>query len=145
MEENSGIKFHEAMTALACQWVGPASETIHHMTVVMPTGKALLEPSVMGVKNELKKETYPLPPTLEQAKTIVECFQQGAVRADNTVSDNVSQHAALDTTALESERWEGTEEEERAAYVTELCYIHAKLMVIDDRRVLVRVFFALGQ
>ena len=141
MEENSGIKFHQAMTALARQWIGPREGPSDPTTVsvVLPTGKALIEPSAAGTKNEYKKETFPLPTTIEEAKSIIEQFQQGAesVRGDETVSDTVSQHALLDTTSLQDEKWEGTSEEEKAAYVSELCYIHSKLMIVDDRRVIV--------
>lgn len=142
IEENSGIKFHQAMTALARQWVGPNEGPSDPVTVsvVVPTGKALTEPSAVGTKNETKKETYPLPATLEEANAIIDQFQRGAegIRGDDTVSDTVSQHALLDETTLEDEKWEGTEEEERMAYVSELCYIHTKLMVVDDRTVIVR-------
>lgn len=43
-----------------------------------------------------------------------------------------------DTTGLHDERWLGNEQEEKDCYITELCYIHSKLMIVDDRRVIVR-------
>lgn len=43
-----------------------------------------------------------------------------------------------DITRLQDERWLGNEQEEKDCYITELCYIHSKLMIVDDRRVIVR-------
>jgi phospholipase D1/2 len=41
-----------------------------------------------------------------------------------------------DTTSLHDERWLGSEEEEKDCYITELLYIHSKVMIVDDRRVI---------
>jgi len=58
------------------------------------------------------------------------------LRKDEKVADNVGQHALLDETTLLDEEWLGTADEERDSYVTELLYIHSKLMIVDDRRVI---------
>jgi len=42
----------------------------------------------------------------------------------------------LDRTSLEDELWVASEEEELEAYVSELRYIHTKLMIVDDRKVI---------
>ncbi|KAG8764176.1 hypothetical protein FRC12_008241 [Ceratobasidium sp. 428] len=42
----------------------------------------------------------------------------------------------MDRTTLADERWDGTEQEERDCYVSELLYIHSKVMIVDDRRVI---------
>jgi len=42
----------------------------------------------------------------------------------------------MDRTRLRDEVWLGSEEEEKASYITELLYIHSKVMVVDDRRVI---------
>jgi len=52
------------------------------------------------------------------------------------VSDNVGQHAMRAPGSLLQERWFGTEQEELNCYVSELLYIHSKLMIVDDRRVI---------
>lgn len=52
------------------------------------------------------------------------------------MSDNVGDHALANPDSLASERWLGTDDEEIEAYVTELCYIHSKLLIVDDRRVI---------
>jgi phospholipase D1/2 len=41
-----------------------------------------------------------------------------------------------DVTSLHDERWLGSEEEEKDCYITELLYIHSKVMIVDDRRVI---------
>ena len=65
----------------------------------------------------------------------------------------VGQHAMQDTSSLFDEQWDGTDEEELSCIVSEvcpaahrytsqmlnlykLCYIHSKLMIVDDRRVI---------
>ncbi len=141
MEENSGVKFQQALVALARQWVGKAPDgeaDQTSVTIVVPdetNAGATLE----GTKNQLKTETYPLPRSVEEARDIIERFQHGAddLRSDEDVSDNVVQHMLNDRTTLLDEKWLGTEEEERNAYVSELLYIHSKVMIVDDRRVIV--------
>ncbi|KAH9926358.1 phospholipase D/nuclease [Amylocystis lapponica] len=140
MEEKSGIKFHQAMAALARMWVGQreGKEDPVDVSVVIPTGNINTEPAPSGAKVELKTESYPLPQTFDEARDIVNRFQHGAdaLRSDEPVSDNVIQHMLTDRTSLLDEQWLGTEDEERFAYVSELLYIHSKLMIVDDRRVI---------
>jgi len=42
-----------------------------------------------------------------------------------------------DSTDLRDEMWLGTAQEEKDCYVTELLYIHSKVMIVDDRRVII--------
>lgn len=109
------------------------------VSVSIPTGKSLVEQSTSGAKPEMKVETYPLPETVEEAQDIVDRWNRAAqeIRSDEDVSDNVVQHMLHDRTTLLDEKWLGTEEEERNAYVSELLYIHSKVMIVDDRRVIV--------
>jgi len=80
----------------------------------------------------------PIPVDDEAARRVVERFQNGArgVRSDDPVADNVAQHRLGDKTSLLEEKWLGTEEEELHAYVSEMIYIHSKVMIVDDRRVI---------
>lgn len=155
MEEKSGVKFQEAEVALARQWVGEAFESavvtddesktnvaavpMSTVSLAMPVESENVTVSVEGVKNELKATEFKLPATVSEAKDIIEQFERGAdgLRGDENVSDNVNQHRMIDHTSLLEEKWLGTEEEELNAYVSELVYIHSKLMIVDDRRVLV--------
>ena len=141
MEENSGIKFQQAMVALARQWVGQEDDgQPQTVSIVVPDETIATATSEgTGTKNPLKTETYPLPQSVDEARAIIERFEHGAdaLRSDEDVADNVVQHMLADKTSLLDEKWLGTEEEERNAYVSELLYIHSKVMIVDDRRVIV--------
>ncbi|KAH9929263.1 phospholipase D [Fomitopsis serialis] len=140
LEQQSGITFHQAMTALARMWVGRDEEhnAPKETTVVLPTGKLAEEITASGGKPELKTETYQLPQSYEEAKDIVDRWHDTAIRlrGGGDISDNVVQHMMHDRTDLKEEGWLGTPDEEKAAYVSELLYIHSKLMIVDDRRVI---------
>ncbi|KAH9830329.1 phospholipase D/nuclease [Rhodofomes roseus] len=139
IEGRSGIKFHQAMTALARLWVGKDEEhdAPKETTVVLPTGNLVDQPSAAGQQPELKTETYQLPQSYEEAQEIVDRWHRAAIslREGGDISDNVVQHTMEDRTNLKEEGWLGTPEEEKAAYVSELLYIHSKVMIVDDRRV----------
>ena len=121
-------------------------------------------------KGKEKDKTFKvlIPVDSEAARRVVTNFQNGArgVRSDDPVADNVSQHRFEDKTSLLQEKWLGTEEEELNAwvfrlssccwllllivpafflisYVSELLYIHSKVMIVDDRRVIVNPFLFL--
>ena len=141
IEERSGVSFHQLNVALGRIWVGSGEgiEDPKEVSVAIPTGKSLAEQTTSGKKPELKTETYPMPASVEEAREIVDRWRNAAqeLRSDEDVSDNVVQHMLHDRTSLLDERWAGTEDEERAAYVSELLYIHSKVMIVDDRRVIV--------
>ncbi|KAI0071462.1 phospholipase D/nuclease [Panus rudis PR-1116 ss-1] len=141
IEERSGVKIQQAMVALARQFVGETMDgpdSFKEVSVVLPSSSFTTEPAVAGTKNELKTAKYPLPQSVEEAQQIIERFQHGAdeLRSDEDVSDSVAQHMLRDQTTLYDEKWLGTPEEELFAYVSELVYIHSKVMIVDDRRVI---------
>ncbi|KAA1473211.1 phospholipase D/nuclease [Dentipellis sp. KUC8613] len=136
MEANSGVKFNQAQVALARQWVGDSADPEQPKEVTVQMPQATTEGIVLSGKTAVKKETYALPATYAEAVDVIEKFQRGAGRGDEEVADTVGQHALGDRTALEQERWLGSEQEELDAYVSELSYIHTKLMIVDDRRVI---------
>lgn len=173
IEENSGVKFHEAQVAHARlymsqdQFTHYAKSETKQVTVSIP--QATTEGIVESDKSAPQTETITVPETDDAAREIVEKFEHGAdnLRRDSEVSDSVSQHLLDDRTTLLDEKWLGTEEEELNAYgtcfligpishklifypphryVSELLYIHSKLMIVDDRRVIVSscAFKALG-
>lgn len=144
MEENSGVKFQQAVVALGRQWVGNDLDNEgtwqpDSVSMVLPADNSNIGVGVEGTKVERKTETYPLPKTVDEARQIIERFEHGAdeLRSDENVADNVVQHMLRDSTNLLDEKWAGTEEEERSAFVSELLYIHSKVMIVDDRRVIV--------
>ncbi|PVG01208.1 phospholipase D/nuclease [Serendipita vermifera] len=135
MEEKTGITFHQAQVALARKWIGKVDENWVQDTVAI---KAPTETKA-GIVEEgdaSKTEAVKYPETEEEAEKILKAFERGAGRADDEVSDTVAQHAMKDFTSLHDERWLGSEEEEKDCYITELLYIHSKVMIVDDRRVI---------
>jgi len=79
-----------------------------------------------------------MPQTIEEARKIIDRFEHGsdAIRDDENVADNVAQHMLHDRTSLVDELWCASEEEELNCYVSELLYIHSKVMIVDDRKVI---------
>ncbi|KAJ7187275.1 phospholipase D [Mycena filopes] len=138
IEETSGIKFHEAQVALARQWIGNDDENpeLKEVTITMPVETK--EGLVVSDKTPPKTEAVAIPRTEREARELIERFEAAAkrVRGDEDVADNVAQHMLSDRTSLLEEKWLGTPEEELDAYVSELLYIHTKLMIVDDRRVI---------
>jgi len=135
MEQNSGVKFTEAQVALARQWVaGDMLTTQREIILSLPQEQAELQTSTE--KDKLTTFKVPIPVDGEAARHVVEKFQNGAVRSDDLIADNVGQHRHQDSTSLLQEKWLGTEEEELNSYVSELVYVHSKVMIVDDRRVI---------
>ncbi|KAH9971268.1 phospholipase D [Russula compacta] len=140
MEANSGVKFNQAQVALARQWIGDSADpnTPSEVTIKLPDPTS--EGVVLSDKTKVKAEKYPLPRQYNDAVAMIERFESGANalvgRQHDAVSDTVGQHALQDVTELADEQWLGSETEELDSYVSELSYIHTKLMIVDDRRVI---------
>ena len=156
-ETKSGVKFGQAQAALARQWAYDSvnGDMPTEVTIKIPSGGRFLTE-----KTEVKTEKYPIPASYDEAITMIERFEHSASALGGTryaaVADTVGQHALQDETRLADEQWFGTKEEEldscviglilrRSApkfyvlsrYVSELSYIHSKVMIVDDRRVIV--------
>ncbi|KAG1734909.1 uncharacterized protein EDB91DRAFT_1056622 [Suillus paluster] len=139
MEANSGVSFYQAQTALARQWEGPrytSGDTPKEVFIRVP------QPAQEGIgsnqQTKMKLVKVPLPASYDEAVDIIRRFEGGSddIKGDEDVSDTVAQHKMLDRTRLTDEIWYGSEQEERDAYVSELLYIHSKVMIVDDRRVI---------
>ncbi|KAJ3930150.1 MAG: phospholipase D [Lentinula lateritia] len=141
IQQDSGVSFHQAQVALARQWLGSQATSATDsgpVKVTIKSPEVTKEGVVITEKTPVKEEAVPVPETEEEAKEIIRRFERAAeaVRGDEDVSDNVVQHMLSDKTGLEQEKWLGSEQEEFDAYVSELVYIHSKLMIVDDRRVI---------
>lgn len=139
MERNSGVTFHEAQIALARQWEGMnylTQDAPREVFVKVP--QATNEGIVVSNQTPVKREKVPLPVSYDAAVDIIRRFESGSdsIRGDENVADSVSQHALQDKTSLLDELWMGSEEEELNSYVSELLYIHSKVMIVDDKRVI---------
>ncbi|KAH9021302.1 hypothetical protein EDB85DRAFT_2189711 [Lactarius pseudohatsudake] len=140
MEASSGVKFNEAQVALARQWIGDSADPDMPTEVTIKLPEPTAEGIVLSNKTEVKTESYPLPRSYDEAVSVINRFEHGADvlvgRRHEAVADTVGQHALQDETDLAAEKWLGSEEEELNSYVSELSYIHTKLMIVDDRRVI---------
>ncbi|GMK53499.1 hypothetical protein CspeluHIS016_0100850 [Cutaneotrichosporon spelunceum] len=138
MEENSGVTFHEAQVANARLFVGePGEEPDNAVVYIEKTHDELTPVAGTNKKKKTAEDAVPLPKTVEEATAIIEKFESGAPRSDVPVSDNIGQNALESGMSVNQEAWLGTEEEERDCIVTELLYIHSKIMIVDDRRVII--------
>lgn len=163
---NSGVTFGQAQVALARQWVaGDMLTTQREIILSVPREEEVVTNIEKGKEKKSMPTTFkvPIPVDDDAARCVVEKFQNGArgVRSDDPVADNVTQHRLEDKTSLLQEKWLGTEEEELHAwvhcffgwffllivqvfnisYVSEMLYVHSKVMIVDDRRVIVNYFF----
>ncbi|CCO34339.1 phospholipase D [Rhizoctonia solani AG-1 IB] len=140
MEQNSGVTYHQAQIAQARLWIGEDGywhqEKVKIQGPQPDFGMELSETATTGKDTQKVVEEVDFPPSSEVAAATVKKFESGATREDLGVSDSVSQHTLRDKTNLKEEKWYGTEQEERDSYVSEILYVHSKVMIIDDRRVI---------
>ncbi|EAU83580.1 phospholipase D [Coprinopsis cinerea okayama7 len=138
IEENSGVSFEQAQVAIARKWISGDYYT-NQKTVTVAKSHLTDEGLIQTEKTEKNTVEVAVPETDEAADEIVTRFEKGAenLRRDTDVADSVSSHLLEAGTSLLDEPWHGTEEEELNAYVSEMLYIHSKLMIVDDRRVII--------
>ncbi|GAA6062083.1 hypothetical protein JCM10212_006506 [Sporobolomyces blumeae] len=144
MEERSGVTWYQAQAALARLQLGenPTDDEMRknrEMSIVVPreggeqaaleaTGKAKDKVTAPAVK-------LTIPESYAEAFELVRRFER-ASDVDEQISDSVAHHAQRGTGRLVDEKWAGSPESERDAFVCEEKYIHSKLMIVDDRRVI---------
>ena len=132
MEEKSGVTFNRARVAMARKWIGKIDESLiqdkgwnncvlllRMVLKLLPVSIATPLPSKDGMIEEgdnKKVEEFKYPETEEEADEIIKRFEAASTRSDDLVSGSVAHHALADTTDLFTERWLGTEEEERNWY-----------------------------
>ncbi|KAM0793016.1 hypothetical protein ACM66B_000508 [Microbotryomycetes sp. NB124-2] len=148
MSEKSGVTWEQAQAALARLWLGKdanedeiAKNSKVTFALGMEGGEALNlqkpDSQKSKDKNALPTVTLDFPSSYDEALEIVQRFERGD-DVQEQIADSVAHHALSgNLTSLVNESWSGTEDSERAAFVTEELYIHSKLMIVDDRRVLI--------
>ncbi|EJT48644.1 hypothetical protein A1Q1_02371 [Trichosporon asahii var. asahii CBS 2479] len=138
-EEASGVKFHEAQVAMARLYVGEAGDQVdedEYVYIEKPHDQATAAAETN--KKKTAREAVKIPRTMAEARDIIDRFEAAGAPQGKPTEDNICQHALrTEGQTLLDEPWNGTEQEERDALVSELCYIHSKLMIVDDRRVIV--------
>ncbi|TFK21685.1 phospholipase D [Coprinopsis marcescibilis] len=137
IEDASSVTFNQAQVALARKWVSGDAYT-DQKTVTVAKATVTSEGLAQTEKTKAETEVVEVPQSDEAADEVVSKFEHGAdnLRRDASVADSVSGHLLDDKTSLLDEKWLGTEDEELNAYVSEMLYIHSKLMIVDDRKVI---------
>ncbi|KAI0148334.1 phospholipase D/nuclease [Hypoxylon sp. NC0597] len=123
-EEVSGVKYHEVQRAEAEEIMG---EGIH--------GSADVEgerDEHMG-KKEDQRENEENTKSYEAKRRFEEAGQGGH---ETKSASSVAHHAMANTGKLSDELWEGDPKEEVDNWIQEELYIHAKLLIVDDRIVI---------
>ncbi|KAG9029137.1 hypothetical protein FRB95_005641 [Tulasnella sp. JGI-2019a] len=141
MARASGVSFFEAQVAQAALFIGDDAQWRQQsIKVNTPSEYGSGETQNLGTTQKQGAQVIaevPFPSNLDMAAATVKRYQNAAPRDDSRVADSVSQHMMEDRTSLMQEQWLGTPQEEKDCYVTELCYIHTKVMIVDDLRVII--------
>ena len=117
------MSFYEAQVAQAREWIGNGWQggAIRELKILEVKGNVGggLQLEGDANKSDAKTKTLPLPQDRQEAKRIVDRFENAAKDALGgfRVSDNVGHHAMKDAGYLSEEQWFGTEDEERDWYV----------------------------
>ena len=115
------MTFHEAQVALAKVYVGSddvAGDVDEVVNIEKPHDQTTRVDQIG--KADTVERAVRLPKTVDEAKEIISRFENALDRSDKEISDNVCQHAFQTETSLMDEKWAGTEETERACYVSEV-------------------------
>jgi phospholipase D1/2 len=142
MSQGSGVSFFKAQVAQARLFVGDDSQWKQKSIKINRPTAFVPDDMHQGLGTTERKgteviEEVPFPASSQEAEQTIKRFESAAPRNDDEVSDSVAQHVLEDVTDLQTEEWLGTPQEEKDCYITELLYIHSKVMVVDDRRVII--------
>jgi phospholipase D1/2 len=119
VEKQSGVTFYEAQVAQAREWIGNGWQdgSTRELKIFEVKGNigGGLQLEGDAKQNDAKVKTLPLPRDRQEAKKIVDRFEDAAkdVLGSFRVSDNVCHHAMKSAGDLSGEQWFGTEDEER--------------------------------
>lgn len=152
VERRSGVSYFRSQLALARlfngdSWMdmgidakGQAKGPLHNASVklynpAVPAPKGASAPQFSGTEDTIPPTA--MPTTVAEAEEILARFQAAAREVMSpVVSDSVATSRPL-AGGLEAETWPALPVEEVALWVTEEIYVHSKLMIVDDRRVLI--------
>ena len=133
MEEKSGVTYHQTQVALARIFLGDHGYQSGPKRVAIKKAGPEVDSSD---KKPVKIEFVDLPETEQEALDIIRRFQDAAPE-DCNVRDSIATNILHDHGDTATESWWGDAEKEKQAFVTEETYIHSKLMIVDDRVVLI--------
>jgi phospholipase D1/2 len=142
MEKKSGIGFHQAQVAAARVYLGEQGMVGGQQKVAIRAAEDTSQGDKKKDKDGKTKakviEEVELPKTIDEAMEILRKFQSAVPEADEHVKDSIAGNVLHGQTPIKDEPWPSSdEEEEKEAYVTEETYVHSKLLIVDDRRVLI--------
>ena len=120
-EEESGVKYHEVQRAEAEEIMG---EGIHDSADL--EGEREEHMGKSDQQNQIDNSAK----NLDAKRRFEEAKQDGQ---DCQSSCSVAHHAMADAGKLVDEPWEGDAEDEVQNWIQEELYIHAKLLIVDDR------------
>lgn len=153
IESLSGVTYHQSQVALARVFNGDAKDDLgvdekghskgplHSSSVKIynpdePNPKSGNAPPFSGTPATI--EEVSMPATVAEAEAILERFQSAARQVlDPRVKDTVADDILTAEPKPSEEVWQTSPKEEVGLWVTEETYIHSKLMIVDDRRVLI--------
>ncbi|KDN41694.1 phospholipase D/nuclease [Tilletiaria anomala UBC 951] len=140
VEYESGISFHETQVAISRVHLsdaqigdGPAREVVKIRNPVSDSDKV---DEKTGQRKPAEIAAIPLPASTEEAKNLLKRFQAKVPQSHQQVRDSIASDI-LHGQRPERETWNGSAADEKAAYVTEETYVHSKIMIVDDRRVII--------
>ncbi|KAG8810896.1 hypothetical protein FRC17_002713 [Serendipita sp. 399] len=132
--QKTGYSYGHAQAALERIWIGPDRPEWESNGGTLNT----MEPgNADQVNASIPRSRWSIPKTVAEARKILKAYESASTDSDREINDSVGQHALEDNTRLQDERWLGTSEEEKDCFITELTYIHSKLMIVDDLKVVI--------
>lgn len=90
-------------------------------------------------KNEKGQEdigTLELPPNVRRAQNIIQLWESCVPPEYRDIPSSIAKDALQSGKSVLDEPWYGSEAAEKDSYVSEELYIHSKLMIVDDRKVI---------
>ncbi|PWN86991.1 phospholipase D/nuclease [Acaromyces ingoldii] len=140
MEKETGVSFHEVQIAAARIYLGEQGYAAGNQTVAIKTADDAddAKRDSEGKKDPKTIARIAMPKTVDEAMDVIRRFQAAASRDDeNRVKDSIADCTLHGQRPIDEEHWPQDIEDEREAFVTEEVYVHSKLMIVDDRKVLI--------
>lgn len=139
MQERSGYTWDKVQAALARIYVGDHADPDEEKKVqkIQIQEAAQGESLAQEETKEKKVRMTDVPKTVEEARAIITKWEQSYPEDAPKVPHSIA-HCCMNTSeTVSSQPWYGTAREEVESYVTEENYIHSKLLIVDDRTVLI--------
>lgn len=143
MEKASGVTFHEAQVAAARVFLGKEGYVAKRSKVSIRVADDPRQANANAKDKDGKTkpqviQEVVLPQTVEEAMEILRKFEAATPKEEIGVKDSIASNLLHDQPSIKDEPWPTQDEaQEKEAYVTEETYVHSKLMIIDDRKVLI--------